>query len=637
MNSITCIGRGGVCKIAVSLILAAAVVRPAGGVVFPKVGGDISSADDWGSSMPGNLSTAYIDFTKSGTYYAGGDVGCRLLRLHADLNAPYAVVLDASAENPTVTFNQQAGDASILLMTRNGGSMTFKGGVWDAGGGAAATLRAGVVGNANGAGRRVTLSGGAEMKNLSNVFAAGNSGSTYDSDNLLLVTDGAVLSTTNFYGWSVYANNAVVTNNAVVVSDGGRLNVHTTFATDSKQASVTTDGDCRGNTVTVAAGGALIQRQDAAATAMIGNRSGGACLCVTGANARATLSQIRMGYETTSAGNTLRVADGGALDATDLYVGRFGSGNTLSVSNGTVSLNGLLTMGYANDATKNTSAGNTIHIAGPDARLTFAAPVLNNGEGFDFFPNAIDKAAPGNEVIVSDGATLTYPFAIRLFRRAHDNTFRVTRRATFGQAGTDAATLFGIGGLHPASSNNTVYVEDGGALAADYLYVTCVSNALVVSNGTVTCAAADASGNACVVGFRTTGGEPSTVRGNALVLRGRTPRVSAAGTLLMRYYARLEFDVPPEGYAAGHVPVTAKSLDLKTGGVLTANLDGYFEHGPTATYTLVETTDGVTLGDGVLAAANAAIDGLGAFRLSADGRNLLLHAKGTARLLILLK
>ena len=170
---------------------------------------------------------------------------------------------------------------------------------------------------------------------------------------------------------------------------------------------------------------------------------------------------------------------------------------------------------------------------------------------------------------------------------------------------------------------------------------TCRENALVVSNATVTCAGngQDNSGDACTIGYYLPNSSPANgVTGNKLVMRGSTPALRAPnGRVMLRYYSHCDFEMPTEGYAAGHVPIVAKSFEIKTGCSLSAKLDGYLERGKSATYTLVETTDGVTLGSGVLDAANAALGESGRFSISGDGMKLLLYAKGQSGITVIFR
>ena len=158
----------------------------------------------------------------------------------------------------------------------------------------------------------------------------------------------------------------------------------------------------------------------------------------------------------------------------------------------------------------------------------------------------------------------------------------------------------------------------------------------------MTCAGDGASvneSNACTIGYYHANNSPANgVTGNRLVMRGSTPALRAPnGRVMFRYYSHCDFKVPTEGYAAGHVPIVAKSFEIKTGCFLSAALDGYLEKGKSATYTLVETTDGVTLGSGVLDAANAALGDLGRFSLSGDGKKLLLYAKGQSGITVIFR
>jgi len=532
-------------------------VQAAFGVEFKKVGGDISSEADWGSSYSSFSSSSYIDFINSGTYYASDDVGCRLFRVK---NAN-DVVIDASANNPTITINQQTGDQSFILLPKDNSSITFKGGLWNAGGGTTAYLRCCSAVNTGEAAtnRSVAIVGGAVVTNVANVYCAGGNNSAssahlaYNSFNNLVVSGaGTRLYADNIFCSYSYEDGSVQTNNAVTISDGAVVTVASACYTDSKLAAVG-QGKLSGNII-----------------------------CVSNA--------------------TLKLLSNGARP---LLVGS--------------------TPG---------SSGNRFVLSGSSALLD-----VNPVAEFDFFVGS-DIATTGNEVLIENGATfLKSDTSFALFKYSHGNTLRVSGGARFGLADTSVANFITIGRWEACSSNNTVIVEDGGSLEANYIRVTCRENALVVSNATVTCAGDGApnENNACTIGYYHATSSPANgVTGNKLVMRGSTPALRAPnGRVMFRYFSHCDFEVPTEGYAAGHVPIVAKSFEIKTGCSLSAKLDGYRDHGKSATYTLVETTDGVTLGDGVLDAANAELGELGRFSLSNEGKNLLLHAKGQSGITVI--
>ena len=314
------------------------------------------------------------------------------------------------------------------------------------------------------------------------------------------------------------------------------------------------------------------------------------------------------------------------------------SGNVICVSNATLRLSNTsaqtqpLVVGNAPGST-----GNRFVLMGESASLDIAS----TGE-LDFFATASALTAGGNEVAFADGAEfLKASTAFGLFEFAHGDTLRITGGAKFGLADTSDNRLFSVGRWDAASSNNTLIVEDGGTLAVNYIRVTCRENALVASNATVTCAGTGSGAQdvACTVGYYLADKSPvGGVTGCRLVMRGTTPKLSAPnGGVLFRYYSHCDFEVPTEGYAPGHVPIVAKTFEIKTGCFLSATLDGYLEHGKSATYTLVETTDGVTLGSGVLDAANAALGDLGRFSVSGDGKKLLLYAKGQSGITVIIR
>jgi hypothetical protein len=292
-----------------------------------------------------------------------------------------------------------------------------------------------------------------------------------------------------------------------------------------------------------------------------------------------------------------------------------------------------------------TSWTNTVHFAGEEAELILSNPALNNNteanntpDGLDFFPKDATSTGGGNRLIVSDGADLTFNLRLGLFRRSHDDVLRITRGGRFGHDadGVAANQLFSIGRWDAVSRNNTVYVEDGGILNTAYLRIAAVNNGLVISNGTVYCQKA----SGCTVGYSGTYTTPAnSVTGNHLVLKGSSPALCAeAGPVELLNGSRIRCDVPATGLAAGAVPVKAKTFKVDGTSSLEVTLDGYFETSETATYTLVETTHGITLPEGLLARVNAELDqSIGIVSLSADNKKLMLKAYGESGLTILIK
>ena len=532
-------------------------VQAAFGVEFKKVGGDISSATDWGSSSIS--SSSYIDFIYSGTYYASADVGCRLFRIK---NAN-DVLIDASANNPTITINQQSGDQSIILLPKDNAAITLKGGFWNAGGGTVAYLRCcSMVDSGEAAtNRSISIVGGAVVTNVAGVYCAGGNNSSsaahlmYNSFNNLLISGaGTRLYTTNMYCAYSYVDGSVQTNNTITISDGAVVTVYGTCYTDSKLSAVGS-GTLSGNLIRVS-DATLKLLSNSARPVLVGSTPG--------------------------------------------------------------------------------SRGNRFILSGSNASLD-VKPVNE----FDFFVGS-DVDTSGNEVSIENGARFLMPNSFALFKYSHGNTLRVSGGARFGLADTSDAKFITIGRWEASSSNNTVIVEDGGSLEANYIRVTCRENAIVISNATVTCAgdgAAANENNACTIGYYLSGSSPANdVTGNRLVMRGSTPALRALnGRVLFRYSGHCDFEVPTEGYAAGHVPIQAKSFEIRTGCFLSAVLDGYLEKGKSATYTLVETTNGVTLGSNVLDEANATLGELGRFYLSDDGKKLLLFAKGQSGITVIIR
>lgn len=616
---------------------------PVMAVVFPKDAKDFSLPSSWGEADPAMPNaTSYLDFNHTGTFIASQNFAGWLISVG---NAsPVAVTLDLTGPVPPPMGQLGRGDGSAsddkppFVIRKDGSSLTVKGGVWEMAGRANVSLYGGANfrDSTTTVGRTMTFADSASVKDVKSFYQAGyDTSTTRDCNNRFTVTDGATLNVTDFKGVYLSANQLVATNNVLTVSDGGTLNVSGTFVTDTASKSYLEVCD---NAVNVLAGGQLVSPENK--VCRIGNAASNMLVRVDGTRSTATFGQIRMGYDAKSRGNRLEVTDGGVLSAADLYVGRHGAENTLFVSNASITVAGLFTMGMAT-----TSWTNTVHFAGEEAELILSNPALNKNteanntpDGLDFFPKESTSAGGGNRLIVSDGAALTNNLRIGLFRRSHDDVLRITRGGRFGHDADGVADnqLFSIGRWDAVSQNNTVYVEDGGILNTAYLRIAAVNNGLVISNGTVFCR--NASG--CTVGYSGTyTTPPNSVTGNHLVLKGSSPALRAEkGPVDLLNGSRIRFDVPATGLADGAVPVKAKTFKVDSTSSLEVTLDGYFETSETATYTLVETTHGITLPEGLLAQVNAELDqSIGIVSLSADKKKLMLKAYGESGLTILIK
>lgn len=608
-------------------------------VDFSNVGKDFTTTANWSSAGQGyGMPNAeyYCDFTASGTYYAMNDFSVRQIGIKGTVN----VTLDLTANNPVATLVMQQLSESPFNIVNDNSSLTVRSGVWNTGGGAAATLRAGVNARSSkaGTGRTLVFTDGAQVTNLWRVFQTGHDTATEsDSNNRLVITGGAALFTTNFYGLFIDKTGVVFTNNVFEISDGGKLSALEDFYTDKRDAG--TSWTVAGNEIAVLSGGKVVANGDNK-VARIGNEAGDLLMRIADAGSTVTFNQMRMGYESTSRGNRLEVLDGGVLNVSDLYIGRYGMGNTLYVSNGTVNVSTLLTM-----ALSSSSCSNTFHFAGSESVLSITTPQLNKNsaanntdDGFDFFPNAVQRAGGGNAVIVSDNADLRFDFRIGLFRRSHDDTMRVTRGAMFGHTDTAISKdqLASIGRWDAASSNNTLYVDDGGTFRASYLRIAAVNNGLVVSNGTVTLSRNNAS-EVLEVGYSGTYTSPKgSVTNNHVILRGASPSIQAPnGPVALKNGSWMRFEVPAKGYTG--TPIVSKTFTVDATSALSVTLDGYSDTSKTADYTLVETTGGVTLAAGVLDAANAALGDLGSLTISADGKKLMLHARGQSGITVIFR
>lgn len=636
------------------------------GIAFTKVNGDFSKAEDWPDQTMATAAN-YVDFTQ-GTYYATLDASFRLIQFK---NSNASLLLDLSANNPMISLNQQNGDDSILLIPGKNATVEFRGGVWRAVDAGTSTLNLRVGANYSTTteswGHTVRLTSNAILTNLVNVFVAGASRCPSDAGNTLALESGSKLFANNLYIARMYLEGDY-SRNTLRLSGGARATVDN-FYTDERNNGLlllTADGlwleIAGGSALDVSSSGhARIGHYAPGATVVISNTasrmtfgqlevgyaatsvsnrifvSGGGQLSspsfvylgkdggenrfsIEGVGSAATFSNLYLGNEATAPSNVLEVLDGATLSTAAVYLGVRGSYNTLLVSNATLNVTAVSGRKVM-VGSRQGSRGNLLWLRGENANLS-----VTSSEEFDMFAESAEYATGGNEVRFSDGVSFTRDANIGLFKYAHDDTLRIAGNATFGHgaAGVGNNRLFTIGRWGACSSNNTLMVESGGKLDVAYLRVTCVNNKLVVSNATVTCH----NSSGCTVGYYLSSSsyQSELVTNCQMVIQGDAPAVlSEAGPVSFGHNSRLHFDLPACGYATERAPISAKTLTMENGCLLTADAVSFqIRKKHRRVWKLVETENGVTIPANVLSAANAGLPEGFSFGISGDGKSLLL-------------
>ena len=157
-------------------------------------------------------------------------------------------------------------------------------------------------------------------------------------------------------------------------------------------------------------------------------------------------------------------------------------------------------------------------------------------------------------------------------------------------------------------------------------------NVLIVSNSTVVAAREETSWSGIRFGQKLDNVVLSDIGGNGLVIQGDSSSVSAVREMTFENRSFLRFEMPEGTYADGCVPVSARAFSISEDSAL--EIDCAFGRMSPGKYTLISTTNGITIPASVLEAANASLveQGNSAARLalSNGGKTLLLKvSKGT--------
>jgi len=163
----------------------------------------------------------------------------------------------------------------------------------------------------------------------------------------------------------------------------------------------------------------------------------------------------------------------------------------------------------------------------------------------------IVNKATNNYFYVENGAEVNLSAGLVYFAYADDVTGKnaasnILRAAGAGARIKYAAIYFGKGGAADANTANEIQAFDGGSITGQIAYVYGHDNGHVVSNATIVY-----TGNGIVCN--------SSCTNCYLRLQGDSPRFminsGASGNWDLRNSFKLIYDLPPDGYAEGFVPV----------------------------------------------------------------------------------
>ena len=280
-------------------------------------------------------------------------------------------------------------------------------------------------------------------------------------------------------------------------------------------------------------------------------------------NAEVSAGTLDIGRDDSSeaVGANVLIADGSTLTAKEITIRNPGCGMT--VSNATLvvdnTANNALKVGYEG------RTGGSFVLSGADAQINYAPSgnvevFAENGGGAEFrIENGASWAVGANQIA---GKTSN-----SVFRIGSGGMFRTNGRLQFGPSGDDNAD--------PAHSlSNRLEVCSGGVLEFDGLRFSGNGNALVVSNGTVSCGQIQLGYN------RPNWKNDSKVtsRDCALVLSGENGRIVAEdSTVQIQNGSVVRFEVPENGYAANIVPLKVKELSFAEGTSLEVDCKAFWQ------------------------------------------------------------
>ena len=320
--------------------------------------------------------------------------------------------------------------------------------------------------------------------------------------------------------------------------------------------------------------------------------------------------------------NTTRLAIGSEYAS-------FGN-NQFIVSNGVY--RGIFPMiGYYGTVTSN----NLVHIMGAKAKFEITSMDSAAGQTWMMFPKS-----HGNRFILSDGVAwtnLTVGKALYFSgsERGCSNIFAVVRGAEYYSTNN----LFIASNDYDVRSN-TLFVADGALLHAREIASSSIDNGIVASNATIETTGrllfSDTSYSTQMHGYSNCW----------MRVQGTRPQVKVGTSMIVRNSSFLHFDLPVGMYEEGVVPITCgTTFNVEDKSRIYVNGVEEMAEAMKRPYNVVllEAEGGITLANGVLAAANAHIaaqaeKSVGSMlRLSGDSKRLVLHVSYPNGTMIMIK
>ena len=378
------------------------------------------------------------------------------------------------------------------------------------------------------------------MTNVSMSYAAANGGRF----NHWTLENGSALYSSGYFRFEDYHNQS--RSNSVSVLSGSRMLIGDGIATDRAGANPPSTLFMTGNKFLLSGEGSYLGVASASSasknTSFIGQNFAGSSFVITD-HAKADFniagkncSNIIIGRYSASAAhsNRLEVTEHADLNVNELSIGYEGTcGNVAYFGSSATFTASMLYVGRGTLANGNLCEFDS----GARGFITTIYP------GFG-------GLSASNEFRVAGGAVVTNFVTYADYSGASNNCISVAGEGS--ELFVQKAIYLGMSG----GSYNSIRVTDGAHLMASNLYLNCgtgsTDNTLLISNATVTAYSS----------FRTCDSDNGNYKGgtNACIrLQGDSPRLIVSRSSVyagdIKNGARFVFDLPPEGYAEGVVPV----------------------------------------------------------------------------------
>lgn len=499
--------------------VSAVVAANAASRYFPGEGGDIASAAEWGEAGLPTQSDS-VSVNKQGTYTLSEDKTFFSFRVENNKST-------VAFGKRTLTAKAPAGSYGLGVITANAEAL-FTGGIFNLSG--TADCRGAY--NANGI--HTIFTNGCVVTNASYMYAA------HTSANSLTEIAGG----TKVYATSLVVNRNTGHDNTLEIHSGGELHVSGSAHSETEG----TAGDYGGERLLIHGADSVFYHDNGGLlywgyqrrSNLIGVYDHGLLKVKTG---------IALGNGTTSSGNCLLIDN----YATGIVpqVRYMGYGNSVIVSNATLTAEHGFYLAYANSASNNLfrayGSGTVLNLPTP----TTSAQLATRSDLFGSWKNDMTVTGRWNTVSLEGGVKWDCGNRDVMMAASHNSTFQLVGVGTTLYSTNDSSFCIGYKGrnaLQTSCVSNRLAILDGATFNAKQLLITGIANEICISNATLNLAADD-------VGLRV--GYDAYTTNCMLVMKGEAPKVQSAATGLSCVFgagAKLRFEIPRDGYAAGYIP-----------------------------------------------------------------------------------